>query len=158
MRRKKFKDYMSDGMIAKSVILLLYFFSRSYYKRWVLVLIITRNGWSIGRLMIHQLNAGVSLSLFQIKIYYKCNVVICPPEADKICLEYRRICILDAIDSPVSERRTNFITHNLSWLANVISIFNDILSLKFINTFIYFQTFIITKTNVLSILLSDFGI
>lgn len=38
MRRKKFKDYMLDGMIAKSVILLLCF-CRSSHKRRVLMLI-----------------------------------------------------------------------------------------------------------------------
>lgn len=122
------------------------------------MLIITSNGWSIGRLTIHQLNAGVSLSLFQIKIYYKCNVVICPPEADKICLEYRRICILDAIDSPVSERRTNFITHNLSWLANVVSILT-IFYYQNLSTHSYiFRHLSQQKTNVLSILMSNIGI
>lgn len=61
-------------------------------------------------------------------------MVVYPPEADKTCLEYRRICIPDAIYSPVSEMQTNYL-HNIHYNCNYNEIINTYhLYLQFTHT------------------------
>ena len=56
-------------------------------------------------------------------------MVVYPPEADKTCLEYRRICIPDAIYSPVSEMQTNYL-HNTHYNCNYNEINKKILIIR----------------------------